>query len=210
MAHILVILGHPSSKSWNAALAQTYQQAALDAGADVRMLALGDISFDPILWGGFQSEQPLEPALIQAQQDIEWADHIVFVFPMWWATMPALLKGFVDRVMLPNWAFAYQKNGLPKKLLKGRTARIITTMDSPGWWYRFLLRRSLHRTFVQGILHFVGIKPVKETTIYSTRSLNEVQREKTMQKVKQQAIRDVRKISPKALPKGHNPSRSSV
>jgi putative NADPH-quinone reductase len=90
---ILVILGHPSNASLCSALADTYTHAAKIAGHEVRVLRLGDLTFDPILHDGYQQIQPLEPDLLSAQSDILWATHLTFVFPIWWGGIPALLKG---------------------------------------------------------------------------------------------------------------------
>jgi len=102
---ILVILGHPSSNSFCAALAERYAQSALRAGHEVRQLFLGRMDFDPVLREGYQQVQPLEADLRQAQADILWAEHLTLVYPIWWGGIPALLKGFFDRVFLPGFAF---------------------------------------------------------------------------------------------------------
>ena len=95
---ILVILGHPSTTSFCSALADTYSHSAKIAGHEVRVLRLGDLVFDPILHNGYSEIQPLEPDLLSAQSDILWATHLTFVFPIWWGGIPALLKGFIDRI----------------------------------------------------------------------------------------------------------------
>ena len=102
---ILVILGHPSTDSFCSALAQTYIHAAKTAGHDVRVLRLGDLRFDPILHHGYTQVQTLEPDLLSAQDDILWAEHLTWVFPVWWGGIPALMKGFIDRVFLAGFAF---------------------------------------------------------------------------------------------------------
>ena len=118
---ILVILGHPSADSLSAALAQSYKEGAQAAGAQVRLLDLGALAFDPILRAGYRGEQALEPDLQAAQAQITWAEHLVWVYPTWWGAMPALLKGFIDRVFLPGFAFKYrQGSSLWDRLLAGR------------------------------------------------------------------------------------------
>lgn len=129
---ILLILGHPQRGSFCGALADTYRQAAQARGAEVRLLALGDLAFDPVLRTGFDGAQPLEPDLAAAQESIRWAGHLVLVYPTWWGGPPALLKGFVDRVFLPGFAFRYRKGSiLWDKLLAGRTADLLVTLDTP-------------------------------------------------------------------------------
>lgn len=92
--------------------------------------------------------------------------------PVWWGSLPALLKGFIDRTFLPGWAFKNRGHGLPDGLLAGRTARVISTMDSPWWWYALAHFRAAHRSLVQATLHYVGIGRVRETTVYRLRELD--------------------------------------
>lgn len=96
-----VILGHPSSNSFCAGIAERYTQSALQAGHEVRQLLLGKLDFDPILREGYQQVQLLEADLRQAQADILWAEHLTLVYPIWWGGIPASLKGFFDRVCCP-------------------------------------------------------------------------------------------------------------
>lgn len=118
--------------------------------------------FDPILHHGYEHPQPLEPDLLVAQADITWAQHLVWVYPIWWGGLPALLKGFLDRIFLPGFAFKYRANSaLWDCLLIGRSAELLVTMDSPPWYYRWVQRQPGHRQMKQAILEFSGIQPVR-------------------------------------------------
>src|SRR5262245_38670050 len=86
---ILVILGQPDRKSFGAALAQAYVEGAREADIEIREIYLGEIEFNPAPTGKIE----MEPDLVQAQAAIKWAEHLVFVYPIWWGTIPALLKG---------------------------------------------------------------------------------------------------------------------
>ncbi|MCB9641369.1 MAG: NAD(P)H-dependent oxidoreductase, partial [Myxococcales bacterium] len=153
----------------------------------------GELRFDPVLRGGFRKGQALEPDLEEARTAILAARHVVWVYPTWWGHWPALLKGFIDRVFLPGWAFAYQENSpLPKPLLAGRSTRILTTMDSPWWWYRLMHGRAGHRSMKQATLQFVGLSPVKEGTLYRCRELGEKERDAWLEKVKKMADKDAK------------------
>ncbi|MCP4502058.1 MAG: NAD(P)H-dependent oxidoreductase [Deltaproteobacteria bacterium] len=186
--NVVVILGHPLSDSFNGQLADAAFAGAQDARTDVQLIRLEDLQFDPILRS---SEQALEPDLVAAQKSIEQAHHVVWVFPVWWATTPALLKGFIDRVFLKDWAFRYDHDSpMQVPLLKGRTSRVISTMDSPSFWYRWVYRRSAHRAFVTGTLKFCGFGPVKESTIYKTRSLDEKSRQEWLAKVREEVRKE--------------------
>lgn len=162
---ILVLLGHPDTASLCAALAEAYADAARDAGHEVRTMHLGELAFDPILHEGYRRIQALEPDLVSAQASVLWAEHLVFVYPVWWGTMPALLKGFFDRVFLPGFAFKYRDGSAWwDRLLSGRTARLLVTMDTPPWYYRWIYRMPGHNQMRRTILEFSGIKPVKTSS----------------------------------------------
>jgi NAD(P)H dehydrogenase (quinone) len=157
--NLLIILGHPDTDSLCGALARAYTEGARATGADIRELNLGELKFDPILWKGYKTIQQLEPDLINAQQLIQWSQHLVFVYPNWWGSMPALMKGFFDRVFLPGFAFKYRENSpLWDKLLAPRTAQLLVTMDTPSWYYRWVFRRPGHNQMKHTILEFSGIK----------------------------------------------------
>ncbi|MFS4459558.1 NAD(P)H-dependent oxidoreductase [Bdellovibrio sp. HCB2-146] len=179
MKKVLVINGHPNDESLNAHLALQYSEGAKQAGHEVKLVHLSHLKFDPILHKGYLKIQELEPDLIQAQKDILWAEHVVFVYPMWWGTVPALLKGFLDRTFLPGFAFKYRKdNPLWDRLLKGRSGRIILTTDAPWWWNLFVNWNPSIRMMKVTVLEFCGIKPVGVTQFDSvkTRRPHEIQK----------------------------------
>ncbi len=174
---VLVILGHPSDDSLCAALADAYAQGARSAGHEVRRLALGQLRFDPLLHHGYAAEQALEPDLVEARQAIVWAQHTVWVYPIWWGAMPALLKGFVDRTFLPGFAFRFREGrSLPEQLLVGRSAHLLVTMDTPPWYYRWVYRMPAHQQMKRTILGFCGFDPVDITSFGPVRSADAARR----------------------------------
>ena len=195
MARILVINANPNKDSFGVALSAAYAEGAREAGAQVEVIDLVDLDFDPILRAGFGGEQALEPDLERAQRAIERADHVVVEFPVWWGSMPALLRGFVDRTFLPGWAFRNTGGALPEGLLAGRTARLVSTMDSPSWWYWFKHGRAAHRSLVDATLNYVGIKKVSETTIYALRTLEAPARQSWLEKVGALGAADARRTA---------------
>ncbi len=159
---VLVILGHSLDDSFCGALSAQYAASAEAAGHQVQVLKLGDLQFDPILRHGYRQIQPLEADLTQAQAQIEWAEHIALVYPVWWGAAPALLKGFIDRIFVPGFAFKYQEDSsFQVKLLKGRSAHLLVTMDTPPWYYRWVYRLSVLRQMRKTTLEFCGIKVTK-------------------------------------------------
>lgn len=187
---VLVILAHPSKNSFCHALAEMYQKTAQQSGHEVQFIALGDLQFDPILHEAYQSIQTLEPDLISAQQAIQWAQHLVFIYPIWWGGVPALLKGFIDRVFLPQFAFKYRPNSIMwDSLLTGRSAHLITTMDTPPWYFRWIYKMPAHHQMKRTMLEFSGIKPVQISSFGSIKTSTAVQREKWLNTVAQAARR---------------------
>ena len=151
---------------------------AKEKGGDVERINLGDLRFDPILRNGYRKIQNLESDLVEAQRLIKWANHIVFVYPVWWSGPPALLKGFIDRVFLPNFAFKYRENSTNwDKLLTGRSARLILTSDAPiAWLYLAYLHPALNM-MKKATLEFCGVSPVSVTSFGSIKNANEKKRE---------------------------------
>jgi NAD(P)H dehydrogenase (quinone) len=182
---ILVILGHPNQESFCGAIANSYIAGARAGGHEIRWISLGDLAFDPILHLGYASTQTLEPDLERGQTDIAWAQHIVFIYPNWWGSMPALLKGFIDRVFLPGYAFQFKK-GSPfwDRLLTGRSAHIIVTMDTPPWYYRWVYGMPGLYQMKYNILEFSGIKPVTITSLGPIRGSTQQKRQQWLDQVK--------------------------
>lgn len=156
---ILVLLGHTDADTFSGALADHYQAGAEDAGHEVRRINLGDLQFDPILHRGYKEIQELEPDLVSLQADIKWADHITIVYPNWWCTMPAMLKGLFDRMWIPGFAFNFDKK--TKKIirhLKGKTGRVIITAGSYSPFMTWWLYGDYTNEIQHGILGFAGIE----------------------------------------------------
>jgi len=191
----LVVLGHPTPNSYSDALAHAYTRGLREAGAEVELLPLRDLSFDPILRQGFSGAQSLEPDLVHAQRELTRANHVAWFFPTWWGAPPTLVRGFVDRVFLPGFAYKHRGNGngLPDALLKGRTSHVVTTMDSPNFWYWLYHRSSLHASFVNATLRYVGFGPIQTTTVYSLRTLAPAARERWLNKLTERGRSDAAK-----------------
>jgi putative NADPH-quinone reductase len=162
---ILIILGHPAKlrRSFSEALAEAYQHGAQGTGHEVRFVNISLLNFDPILHEGYDGEQPPELDIIDAQQMILWAEHLVFVYPMWGYMIPALLKGFFERTFTPGFAYAKKStNPLKSGLLSGKSARIIQTTGMPSIFYR-LFYWAHGAKALKSMLKFCGISPVRIT-----------------------------------------------
>ena len=164
---ILLIVGHPDPepKRFCRALADSYAEGAESAGHQIRRVDIASLDF-PLLRSQDEFKADKVPAALKDAVDaLTWSDHVVFVFPLWLGTMPALLKGFLEQVMRPGVAFAYPEagGGWPKTILKGRSARLVVTMGMPGFVYRLWFLGHGIAGLRRNILGFVGIQPVRQT-----------------------------------------------
>lgn len=184
MKKILIINGHPNPASFNFALAEVYKKGALATNAKVETITIADLKFNPNLQFGYQKRTELEPDLLESWEKIKRADHLVWIHPVWWGGLPAITKGFLDRLFLPGMAFQYRENSIFwDKLLKGKTAHIITTLDQPGWYYRLFFGRPSVNQLRKSTLEFCGVKPVKVSYIGVIKTAKSDQREKWLTKV---------------------------
>jgi len=181
---ILIINGHPDQESFNYAIANAYKQGAVKSGAEIQEINIRELNFNVNLQYGYRKRTELEPALLEAQEKIKWANHLVWIYPVWWGSVPAIMKGFLDRVLLPSFAFKKKEDSVWwDKYLTGKSARIICTLDQPGWYYRLIYNSPSHYAMKKLTLEFVGIKPVKITTIGPIRLSKEGFREKWLSKI---------------------------
>jgi NAD(P)H dehydrogenase (quinone) len=163
---IFILNGHPAQTSLSKKLAETYAAVAVAAGHEVRVTHLHDMNFDSDFgYVGYSETKPLEPALEKVLEDLKWSEHLVLTSPMWWGGLPAKLKGMIDRAFLPGRVFDTHvlKGGMPSPMLTGRSARVILTSDTPGWFMRFVYKNALFWQLRKQILGFVGIKPARIT-----------------------------------------------
>jgi len=183
---ILILNGHPRPGAFADALAEAYRAGASGAGAAVETLALRDLDFDRDVTHRRVGDQPLEPSLAEAQAAIARADHLVLVYPTWWGTMPSLMKAFLDRVLVPGFAFEETEETLSgfRGLLGGRTARLITTMDTPGPVYRLVYGAPGHRALARATLGFCGIGPTRVSAFGPMRHSTAARRRDWLERVR--------------------------
>ena len=185
MSNVFILLGHPDAETLSGAFADAYEDGALGAGHEVRRMNLGEMKFDPILHHGYKVIQQLEPDLLTFQANMKWCDHFVVVYPNWWATMPALLKGLFDRAWLPGFAFRWNKGRMMgwQRLLKGRSARIIISGNTNGW-FEWLLFGEFTNELARATLSFAGISPVHVSIFAPSEKVSDTRRAWWIQKVR--------------------------
>ncbi len=175
---IYLLLGNPNKEgTLTSELISAYESAAKAAGHEVRRQNIGDLSFDPILHKGYRAIQELEPDLVSVQENIKWCDHFVLVYPLWWSSAPSLLKGMIDRMWLPGFAFRFIKTASGKstigwhRLLKGKTSRVIVTLKNRAFVERFMYG-DYTAEIVHAVLEFSGFR-VRLTEIGNAEALSE-------------------------------------
>lgn len=195
MTIVTLLTAHPLKDSFNHSLADAWQRGAETAGATVRRFDATELQFDPVLRGAYRTPTPDEPDLAKLRAAFDESSHVTWIFPTWWAGMPGSLKSLIDRLLLPRWSFRFEDGQLlPQGLLKGRSSRYVTTMDSPSLWYRILQHDALAGSFGRGTLSFVGFKPIERTLLFGVRTMKEPVRAKWLRRLEAEGFADVKRI----------------
>ena len=185
---IVVIQGHPDSSERHLchALADAYADGAQRGGHEVRHVEVAELDF-PLLrnakaWQG----TGVIPDVQEAQNAVAWADHLVILYPLWLGTMPAILKAFLEQLFRPGFAFSREESSgaIGRKLLTGKSARIIVTMGMPAFFYRWYFRAHSLKSLERNILKFVGIRPVRTTLFGLVEGVSAARREKWLNEVR--------------------------
>jgi len=186
--NILLILGHPSENSFCKALIDAYTRGAEQAGANCKIIYVSRLNFNVNLADGYKTGEAmhLEEDLAESQQLIQWADHVVMAYPNWWGFMPAITKGFIDRIFLPGFAFKHHSGKIfPEKLLKGKSMRLLVTMDTPTWWFYLIYRASQYRILKGIVFGYVGFDPIRFSTFGFIRKSTDKLRNSWLREVEQ-------------------------
>ena len=182
MANVVIVVGNSQTDSYSEALGRAYLRGAESGGHQAQLFVLADMHFDPILREGYRREQAHEPELAAAYQAFQASDHVVFVFPLWCGDMPAIMKGFIERLLQPD-LLKVQNNGVSWKVFKGKSARVILTMGMPGWFYRWYYGAHALKLLKRNILHFIGISPVRSTIYGMVAAVDDGKRKQWLREV---------------------------
>lgn len=184
---IAIIDGHPDPdrQRYGHVLADAYAEGARSGGHEVEVIRVGEADF-PLIRGVDEWKSGQAPAAIsEAQQTIEWAEHLVIIHPLWLGMMPALLKGFLEQTLRPGFAVAREKSGMTwKKRLGGRSARVVITMGMPALAYRWYFRAHSLKTLKRNILRFCGIGPIRTSLIGMVEAGDSSRREQWLERMR--------------------------
>ncbi|MCR9272102.1 MULTISPECIES: NAD(P)H-dependent oxidoreductase [Mameliella] len=153
----LVVYCHPSPESFTAAVLDTVLSRLEARGAEVRVQDLYARGFDPVLapdeWAGYLDEPGNRAPVAEEAADLRWCDTLIFVYPTWWYGLPALLKGWLDRVMLPGVAFEMPKapgENIAPGLTQVTRLGVFTTCGA-SWWLTRWIGAPGRRTLLRGV-----------------------------------------------------------
>jgi NAD(P)H dehydrogenase (quinone) len=180
--NILIINGHNRVNSFCTALAKSYEKGARVAGHNLKTLNLRELDLEKYLRYGHEKKYDPEGDVLKAQEYIRWSQHMVYIYPTWWAGLPSILKLFFEMVFSPGFAFRYHDRMEKKlvswdKLLTGKSARLISTMDAPPWYYKWIMGDPGGKIMRRGILGFCGVNTIKTTYFGSIKLSTDKQRE---------------------------------
>lgn len=184
---ILILDGHPdpSSDRWVHALADAYREGAEAGKHEVRVIRAADVEF-PLLrtQKDYEKAEPVE-AIRRCQSAMDWATHVVILYPLWLGSMPAYFKGLLEQILRPGFAYSTLQLGRwPVKLQSGKRARIVVTMGMPGFVYRWYFRAHSLRSLQRNILNFTGFRRVRATVIGSVGTLDSATRAKHLEEMR--------------------------
>lgn len=162
---VVLVFNHPYEGSFCNAILNAVKSGLAQGNHEIDLIHLDQDNFNPVMTAadlkGFRDKQPVDPKVIEYSNRIKSADHLVFIFPIWWELMPAMTKGFIDKVIFPGVAYDYtNKNNTRMKPLwenlKGVT--LITTMNTPQWLYLLLFGNAIKKAMIAGTFWKIGFK----------------------------------------------------
>ncbi|MFW5704415.1 MAG: NAD(P)H-dependent oxidoreductase [Nanoarchaeota archaeon] len=181
---VLIIFAHPKKDSLNGELLKQYKIFLEEQKIKYEIINLYGEGFDPVL--RFTKPNSQKDLIKEYQNLILWADHLTFIYPVWWSGMPAIMKGFIDRVFEAGFAFQYRKGkNVPKKFLTGKTATLIRTYGGPKLG-SILIGKANYLGLRFGVFWFTGIKLKNIFDLYkaSKSSFSKEKLDKFLKKIK--------------------------
>jgi putative NADPH-quinone reductase len=185
----LIVFNHPYEGSYCNAILDSVEKGLSRAGHEIDLIYLDKEDFNPVMTSddllAFIDREPIDPKVLEYKSRLEKADHLVFIFPIWWELMPALTKGFIDKVLFPGVAYQYKENGLGMKPLLNNLKRVsvITTMNTPGVMYRFLFGNAIKKSLLRGTFWKMGYKNRKWISLNMVKMVSEKKRKKWLEKI---------------------------
>lgn len=195
---VLVVFNHPYDQSYCAAILEAVRSGLAAGNHYLDLIHLDRDEFDPVMRSkdlkafAMARSDPdaafalLDPRVLEYKERIERAEHIVFIFPIWWELMPARMKGFIDKVIFPGIAYEYSKGasaGMSNVMKKLNGITLITTMNTPSLLYRLIFGNAIQRAFMRGTFWKIGVKNRKWISLTNVKSTTQDKREKWLTQI---------------------------
>lgn len=180
---VVIVFNHPYEGSYGNALLSAAIRGLEKANHEVDLMHLDHDRFNPVMSGtdlkAFVARQPVDPQVIDYTRRLEKADHLVFIFPIWWDLMPAMTKGFIDRVLCPGVVYDHHPRGFGLvPLLKSlKSVTIITTMNKPRLMYSLLIGNLIRKAMLRSVFKTMGYKNLSWISFTSVKSVSRQKRE---------------------------------
>jgi putative NADPH-quinone reductase len=179
-----IVFNHPYEGSFCNAILKSVIDGFHRAQHEVDIIHLDKEGFNPVMTAadlkGFKDRKPVDPKVIEYKQRLDDADHLVFIFPIWWELMPALTKGFIDKVIFPGVAYDYTPSGYGMFPLfkKVKRVTVITTMNTPGFLYRIVFGNAIRKAIMTGTFWKMGYKNRKWINLSMVKTVSDRKRKK--------------------------------
>jgi len=192
---VLVVFSHPLEDSYGAALRDVVIQSLKEGGHTVDLCDLYREAFDPVL--SVRERRMYRDAASNADDVIEHvqrlrrAEGVVFVFPSWWYGMPAILKGYFDRVWLPGVAFDFGPQAIVPLLTNIRLFGAVTTTGAPEWFTRFYVGNPSRKVMMRGLARLMVARDAERIwlALYGMEKVSAVTRAAFIERVRQRFSR---------------------
>ena len=180
----VIVLNHPYEGSFCNAILNAITKGLQKGGHEVDLMHLDNDRFNPVMTQddlkAFVAHQPIDPQVINYSERLKKADHLIFIFPIWWDIMPATTKGFIDRVLSPGVVYDHHPKGfgLVPLLKNMRSVTIVTTMNKPKILYSLLIGNLIKKVMLRSVFKTMGYKQLKWIGFTSVKSVSQEKRKK--------------------------------
>jgi NAD(P)H dehydrogenase (quinone) len=186
---VVIVFNHPYNGSYCNAILNSVTAGLQKAGHEVDLIHLDKEGFNPVMTAqdlkAFVDRKPIDPKVIEYKERLDKADHLVFIFPIWWELMPAMTKGFIDKVIFPGVAYDYTKsgNGMIPLFKKIKSVTVITTMNTPSIFYRLLFGNAIKKAIITGTFWKMGYKNRKWINLSMVKMVSDNKRKKWLNEI---------------------------
>ncbi len=184
----VVVFNHPYEGSFCNAILSSVTRGLKNGNHKIDLIHLDKEGFNPVMSAedlkGFKERRAVDPKVWEYKERIKEAEHLILIFPIWWELMPAMTKGFIDKVIFPGVAYNYTQKGFMKRnFLKLNGITLITTMNSASFFYRILFGNAIKKTVLLGTFWKTGYKNRKWINLSMVKFVSDKKRKKWLLRI---------------------------